>query len=102
MAEAGRIKLTPEELRELARDFVTRAGETRDLLQLLLDMVTRIGDTWDGAANNKFFGQYTDLQPHMQRFPEALDGIAATLDHVALTLEQTDQELASSMAGGIH
>jgi len=93
----GRIKLTPDQLRSMADIFRERSSNVKDMLQYLSTEVENIGSLWDGAAQGSYFIQFLELQEPLSKFPQALDGIACTLDNVAETFEDADRLLASGM-----
>ncbi|HHW47063.1 MAG TPA: WXG100 family type VII secretion target [Clostridiaceae bacterium] len=96
---AERITITPQELRTAANNFRAKADEIVEILRYLKAEVDSLESTWDGAAQDQFFAQYNELQTPLNQFPEILQGIASTLDHVATTLEETDINLASQISG---
>lgn len=96
---AERITITPQELETSATNFNTKADEIRDILQFLQTEVNNLESTWDGAAQDQFFASYSEMQTTLNQFPEVLDGIAAQLNAVAQTLRETDEALASQLAG---
>lgn len=96
---AARITITPEELRTASSNFATKAGELREILTYLRQQVNSLESTWDGAAQDQFFLTFEEMAKTMDQFPEVVDGIGQQLTAVANTLEQTDEELASSLKG---
>ena len=96
---ADRITITPQELITSAGNFNAKADEIRDILQYLQTEVNNLESTWDGAAQDQFFAQYSEMQTTLNQFPEVLDGIASQLTAVAQTIEETDAALASQLAG---
>jgi len=99
----GRIKLTPEQLRSIANIFREKSNYVNDMLQFLNTRVDNIESLWDGAAQGSYFIQFLELQVPLNKFPQALDGMARTLDNVAQTFEDADRLLASEMGDtGIH
>ena len=87
----GRIKLTPDQLRSIANIFRERSIFVKDLLQGLSTQVDNIASSWDGATQDKYFTQFMELQIPLNKFPQALGGIAYTLDNVAQTFEDADR-----------
>jgi len=98
----GRIKLTPDQLRSLATDFQAKSANVLDILYQLNDQVFNLESVWDGAARAIYFDEYRMLQDPLKQFPQALDGIARTLEQVANTFEESDHALAQGMQTGIH
>lgn len=94
---AGRIMITPDELRTSSANFKTKAEEISSIISYLNNEVANLENTWDGAAQDQFFVAYDNSQQTLNQFPEILNGIAMQLDAVAQTLEDTDSALASQL-----
>lgn len=96
---AGRIMITPEELRAVAGTFTTKAGEVTDIITSLNSEVTRLESTWEGAARSEFFQAFTEMLKVLQQFPEVCNAVSEQLKGVAQTIEETDTTLASQLKG---
>ncbi len=98
---ADRITITPEELRDSSTMFNNKAEEITQILNDLRSEVDSLEATWDGAAQDAFFQSYEEMQSTLEQFPVILEGIASQLTSVADTLEDTDEQLSQSLAGGV-
>ena len=97
---ADRITITPSELRDASSQFNTKADEIEQILNDLKSLVDNLESTWDGAAQDQFFIMYDEMHPELAKIAEeVLPGIANTLTSIADTLEETDEQIASSLQG---
>lgn len=94
---AGRIMISPDELRTSSANFKTKAGEISSIIDYLNNEVANLENTWDGAAQDQFFAAYDSSKQTLNQFPEILEGIAMQLEGVAQTLEDTDSALAAQL-----
>jgi len=94
---AGKIRVTPEELRRSSRLFKTSSSNTESMLNKLTREVNAMSNAWEGAAQNAFFKEYNELKPSLKKFVQCLSGISQQLDGVAKTMEQTDKQIASKL-----
>ena len=95
---AERITITPSELRSSAANFTNKAEEIEGIWTYLQTEVNNLESTWDGAAQDRFFLMYNELQPSLKQISEqVLPGIASALEAVAQTLEDTDAALATQL-----
>lgn len=94
---AGRIKVTPQELRSSSKLFKTNANNTSAMLKKLTSEVNKLSGAWEGAAQNAFFQQYKELQPSLNKFVSVLEGISGQLSDVATTMENVDRDIATKL-----
>lgn len=94
---AGRIKVTPQELRSSSKLFKTNANNTSAMLKKLTSEVNKLSGAWEGAAQNAFFQQYRELQPSLNKFVSVLEGISNQLSDVATTMENVDRDIATKL-----
>jgi WXG100 family type VII secretion target len=94
---AGRIKLTPQELRASATKYTKGASDVRTILSALNKEQATIRSNWEGTSFQKFDEQYNSLTPKIKQFAELLDQINKQLVSVANIIEETDQKIASQI-----
>lgn len=95
---AEKIMITPQELRTAASTFTTKADEIGTILNELNSLVESLESTWDGAAQDQFFNLYKEKHTDLIKVAEEiLPGISETLESIAQTLEDTDEQIASSL-----
>ncbi len=88
------IKLTPDELRQSATKYTAGSQSVTDVLTSLTNEQAVISENWDGNAFDSFEQQFNELSPKIRQFAELLEEINKQLNHVATTLEETDNALA--------
>ena len=91
---AQRIAISPEQVREVARQFKTKSQESLTMRSQLDSSVKGIQSQWEGAASQRFYTDFETWKQHMQNHVELLNSIGLELDRIANTIEQTDQQLA--------
>ncbi|WP_026693086.1 WXG100 family type VII secretion target [Peribacillus kribbensis] len=96
---AGNIRLTPEELRGVARQYNTESGNVTDLVTRLDNMSSHLQEIWEGASSQAFAQQYQQLRPSFEKMATLLDEVAQQLASSANVLEDTDQQIASQING---
>ena len=94
---AGRITLTPQELRSSATKYTYGSQQIREILQKLETEQGIIRANWQGSAFQKFDAQFTSLKPKVNQFAQLLDDINRQLISVANIVEETDQRMASQI-----
>lgn len=95
---AERITITPEELRSSANVFLTQADQISEILKTLEKEVESLESTWEGAAQDQFLSVYQTMSPEfMKMATQVLPGISNTLNSIAQKLEETDEQIASSL-----
>lgn len=95
----ARILVTPEELRQSASLFATNSQQTSEMISTLTSEVHNLSSVWEGASQSAFFESFEALVPTLQQFVEILEGINQQLTAVADTIEETDNQIASSLRG---
>ena len=93
----ARIALTPEELRGVATNFATKAGEMREMFSYMRQQVNSLDGTFEGQAKEAFFASYEQIASKMDQIPDVVDGLGTQINAVADTFENADNELANSL-----
>ncbi|GHS88013.1 ESAT-6-like protein [Actinomycetota bacterium] len=96
---AGRIKLSPDELRTSAEKYSSGSEEIQQILSDLTQEQGVIRDNWEGSSFESFDEQFTELSPKIQQFAELLQDIREQLHSVAEIIEQTDADIAAQIRG---
>ncbi|MED1602060.1 hypothetical protein BTR22_17165 [Alkalihalophilus pseudofirmus] len=93
------IRLTPAELRDVARQYDTESGNIYDLITRLDGMSSHLQDVWEGASSQAFAQQYQELRPSFDRMAALLNEVSMQLANSAQVLEDTDRQIASQIRG---
>ena len=98
---AGRIAMTPEELRDAATFLDNSREDINEKINSVESKVNEVADNWEGAAQSTFIDGFTnDMLPLLKSdFPSILEGIAAQLRGAADALESADEEIANAFKG---
>jgi WXG100 family type VII secretion target len=94
---AGRIKLTPEDLRTSAAKYTSGSTSITDVLSTLTTEQGVIRENWEGSAFESFDAQFNELSPKIQQFAELLEQINQQLRSVAQIVERTDADIATQI-----
>lgn len=93
---AGQIRITPDVMRSRASEYRTEAGKVQDVISRMDSLLSSLQSEWEGEASSSYAARYAELKPGFIKAQDLINEIAAALDKVALTLEQTDASIASS------
>ena len=94
---AGRIRLTPAELRTSATKYTQGASEIDAILAKLEKEQGVIRSNWEGTAFQRFDAQFNSLKPKVKQFSQLLTDINRQLVKVADIVERTDQDIAAQI-----
>lgn len=95
----GQIRITPEKLRERAREYGVQADELERVIQNMEQLLVRLQEEWEGAASDSYVLRYEQLKPGFVKAEELVREIEKVLIRTADTLEQTDLEIAGQFIG---
>ncbi|RWZ54500.1 WXG100 family type VII secretion target [Halobacillus fulvus] len=96
---SNNIRLTPDELREFARQYNTESSNVQELISRLDGMSGQLQEIWEGASSQAFAAQYQELRPSFERMSTLLAEVSQQLNNTATTLEDTDQQIAGQIRG---
>jgi WXG100 family type VII secretion target len=85
------IRVPYTELLQRAGRIREQADAVRREIQQLTQAVESID--WVGSRAGRFFGMWADAKPEMQRWADALDGLAEELEAQARRMQATDEVL---------
>jgi len=83
-------------MRSRASEYRTEAGKVQDVISRMDSLLSSLQSEWEGEASSSYAARYAELKPGFIKAQDLINEIAAALDKVALTLEQTDASIASS------
>ncbi|ASN06087.1 WXG100 family type VII secretion target [Virgibacillus necropolis] len=94
---AGNIRLSPEELRDVARRYGIESGNVQQVVGTLDGMRDHLNQVWEGNAKEAFIAQYEELRVSFVQMVELLEGVNHQLASTAQTLEDTDTQIAGQI-----
>ena len=84
-----RIHIAPEDLRNVAQQFISAGGESRQQANTLESALKAF--QWEGATKERFYNDFEQAKKAMQSYCEMLEGIAQQLKAIADRFEAADQ-----------
>ncbi|HZG70413.1 MAG TPA: WXG100 family type VII secretion target [Chondromyces sp.] len=96
---SGIIRLTPEELRGVARQYDQESANITELVSRLDSMSSHLQEVWEGASSQAFAQQYQELRPSFEKMSVLLNEVSQQLTNSANVLEDTDNQIASQIRG---
>lgn len=91
------IKLRAGEAQDHAQDVMKTKDEVFDLLSGLRSRIDGLTDSFTGRTHDAFMGRLDEWKSSSDDLLEALFGLGKFLDNAAVTIDQVDQDLSSSL-----
>ena len=88
---AQRIAISPEQARDVARQFKQKSQESLTMRNQLDSAVRGIQSQWEGAASQRFYTDFETWKQQMQNHVELLNNIGLELEKIANILEEADK-----------
>ena len=86
-----RIKVTPEQVRQVSGEFKRASGDSQQLVSRLQQAVNNLQPDWEGMTQQKFYSDFQQWQTSMRNFVELLNSISQQLDAIAARFEAADK-----------
>lgn len=90
------ISLTPEQLQEQARVYLSSKEQIEQAIQTVNKTNGEIAAQWKGQAFQAYLEQYNQLYVQVQKFEQLLESINHQLNSYAQTVAERDQQDAKS------
>ena len=90
------ISLTPEQLQEQARVYLSSKEQIEQAIQAVNKTNGEIAAQWKGQAFHAYLEQYNQLYVQVQKFEQLLESINHQLNSYAQTVAERDQQDAKS------
>lgn len=91
----GQIRITPEQMRSRANEYRTEADAVGGVITKMDNLLSALESEWEGASARAYSARFAELRPSFVKAQELINEIAASLDTTAMTLEETDKQIAS-------
>lgn len=91
----GRIKMTPETMRQRAGETDKKAQSMQELINAMDKLLITLKGEWEGDAMSGYEDRYNKIKPTLKNAKELLDEIANNLRSTAKIVEETDKSIAS-------
>lgn len=86
-----RIKITPEQIRQVASEFKGASNQSQEMVSRLSSTINGISPDWEGMTKERFYNEFQQWQQSMRQFVELLQNIGQQMDAIATRFEQTDR-----------
>lgn len=96
---AGQIKMTPEEVRESAKQYRQQAEVVDGVITKMDTLLAQLQSQWEGSGSQSYAARYADLKPSFTRAVELINEVATALDGAANAIERSDMEAARQFGG---
>lgn len=88
---SGRITVSPEQIEEMARQFLEGGEQSRQILAGLVRMVQNMEQDWEGLAKQRFFYEFQEADKQMQALVHLLESIGQELAAMSHKFRAIDQ-----------
>lgn len=87
----ARIKVTPEQVHEVANQFKQASQQSQEIVNRLQSTMSSLQPEWEGMTQQRFYGEYEQWRNSMNQFVQLLQSIAQQLDAIADRFAAADQ-----------
>ena len=98
MAGNTTIQITPELLRNEAKNVRRIKGDHDTQMNNLFRIVRALESNWKGKSQDAYVQNFESMKPVFDKFSKMLEEYAALMDLSAADMEAKDTELASKIA----
>ncbi|MFN3761978.1 MAG: WXG100 family type VII secretion target [Anaerolineae bacterium] len=88
----ARIRITPEQVRQVAGQFAQAANQSQEMVTRLTNAVNSMQPEWEGMTSQRFYGDFQQWSGQMTRFVELLNSISTQLNQIADRFAAADQQ----------
>ena len=92
---AGRIRMTPETMRQRAGEYTTQANNLQSIITKMDALLRQLQSEWEGNASEAYAAKFAELRPGFVKAKELIDEISTALKNTAEIVSQTDQNIAN-------
>lgn len=86
-----KITITPEQVEEMARHFVSGGEQSRQIMARLQQSVQSLEQDWEGVSKQRFVQDFQEADKQMQALARMLESIALELNALANRFRLIDQ-----------
>lgn len=86
----ARIKITPEQVRQVSSQFKTASDQSRQMVSQLQSTISGMQPEWEGMTQQRFYQEFEQWKTSMNQFVVLLNNIGSQLDQIAGRFESAD------------
>ena len=99
MGDQGQIRITPEQMRDRAKEYRAQAQNVNDVIKAMDTLLTNLQSEWEGKSSEAFADRFTELRPGFVSAEDLIKEIADALDATANDTEDLDNKIAGQWRG---
>jgi len=88
----ARIKVTPEQVRQVASQFAQSASQSEEMVARLTNAINSMQPEWEGMTSQRFYSDFQQWSAQMKQFTELLKSINQQLNQIADRFAAADQQ----------
>jgi WXG100 family type VII secretion target len=88
------IRITPEEMEQVASKFQSNADQTSQIIQSLNSTMEGLVQNWEGVTRNSFYAEFQQQKKSMDDFVLLLQQIHTDLMTIAGNFRTADQQFS--------
>lgn len=94
----GYLKVTPEQLRKTAQEFMSAGEKISSLTAEMMSIVTSLKGVWQGAAAESYAGKFSGLEDDMVRINSMIKEHVSDLNEMAATYQAAEDASVEASA----
>lgn len=88
----ARIKITPEQVRQVAQQFAQSSSQSGEMVSRLTNAINSMQPEWEGMTSQRFYSDFQQWSAQMKQFTELLNSINNQLVQIAERFASADQQ----------
>lgn len=88
----ARIKITPEQVRQVASQFAQASSQSQEMVSRLTNAINAMQPEFEGMTSQRFYSDFQQWSSQMTRFVELLNSINTQLNQIADRFAAVDQQ----------
>lgn len=92
------IKVSPDEVRDIAEQIIGKAGEYKDTYTALYSKAEEMKAQWSGTDNTAYINQINGFKDDLEKMYALMNDYADYLKKAAQTYEETQTSIAQQAA----
>lgn len=94
---ADLIQVTPEELRDRAKDIRRYREQNDEVINQLGILIRHLNDVWVGEAQRAYEARFNSVEVKFREFSHQIEAYTRMMEMTADGLEQTDIRISSAI-----
>ena len=87
----GYLKVTPEQLKKTAQEFMTTGEKINSLTQEMVSIITSLKGVWQGEAAENYFNRFMGLEDDIAGINSMINEHVSDLNEMANTYQSAEE-----------